>query len=189
MSPSLIWGTILVLLGLSLILKSLFQITIPLIRPFFGCVLVYLGLSIMMDPFTESPDKKSVMFGTSKVHAQQQVTTYNVTFGSAVIDLSTMDVTDQTEITVNTVLGASTILLNPLVPTKVRVNALVARASLPDETLVSFGRNVYKTAHNESKLTLHVNVVLGNVDLVLPPSYKTGQISSDSNLFLKEKEA
>ncbi len=167
MNPSLIWGTILVLLGLSLILKSIFHITIPLVRPFFGCILIYLGLSIMMDPFTDSPDKKSIIFGRSKITGQSNVTTYNVTFGSGEIDLSHIDITSQTAITINTVLGSSVITLNPHIPTKVRVNALVARAGLPDETLVSFGRNVYTTSDDEPRLILQANVVLGNLEVVL----------------------
>ena len=106
MSQSLIWGTILVLLGLSLILKSLFHITIPLLRPFVGCVLIYLGLSIMMDPFNESPDKKTIIFGKSMLTAHETVSTYNITFASGIIDLSAMQVTEPKHITVNVVFGS-----------------------------------------------------------------------------------
>ena len=166
MNQQIIWGTILVLLGLSLILKSLFHITIPLLRPFVGCVLVYFGLSIMMDPFNESSDKKTVMFGKSIVQAHEEVTTYNITFASGVIDLSALPMNHAKEITVNIVFGAAELLLNETVPTKVTVNALCARAELPDETLVSFGRNTYKTiTDQEPLLIIHLNVVFGNVDL------------------------
>lgn len=166
MNPSLIWGTILILLGLSLILKSVFYITVPLVRPFFGAVLIYLGLSIMMDPFSESPDKKTIVCGASKIVGQRAVSTYNVTFGSADIDLSGLDIAEQTHITVNTVLGSSKVLLPAHIPTKVRVHALVARAALPDETMVSFGRNVYKTDDAEPLLMLQANVVLGSLEVV-----------------------
>lgn len=166
MNQSLIWGTILVVLGLSLILKSLFHITIPLLRPFTGCVLVYLGLSIMMDPFNESIDKKTVIFGKSLLQAHEMVNTYNITFATGVVDLSAMHIKEPRNITVNTVFGSGELILNPAIPTKVTVNALCSRAALPDETLVSFGRNTYKTVDSrEPMLTIHLNVVFGNVDV------------------------
>ena len=166
MNQSLIWGTILVLMGLSLILKSLFHITIPLLRPFFGCVLIYLGLSVMMDPFNESPDKKTVIFGKSTVQVAEAIKTYNITFASGVIDISALPVAEPKVVTVNTVFGSGELILNPAVPTKIIVNALCARAALPDETLVSFGRNTYKTVDDkEPLLTIHLNVVFGNIDV------------------------
>lgn len=166
MNQSLIWGTILVVLGLSLILKSLFHITIPLLRPFVGCVLIYLGLSIMMDPFNESVDKKTVLFGKSLLQAHEAINTYNITFATGVVDLSAMHVGGPRSITVNIVFGSGELILNQATPTKVTVNALCSRATLPDETLVSFGRNTYKTVDDrEPMLTIHLNVVFGNVDV------------------------
>jgi predicted membrane protein len=167
MNPSLIWGAILVLLGLSLLLKSILNVTIPLIRPFFGCVFVYLGLSIMMDPFTERPEKKTVVFGTSLVKGHADISTYNVAFGSSTVDLSHLSFAEPTDITINTVFGSQTVLINPAIATKVRVNALFSRAALPDETLLSFGRNVYKNIeHEDPVLTIQMNVLFGNIDVI-----------------------
>lgn len=169
MNQSMIWGTVLVLLGISLILKSLFNISIPLLRPFVGCVMIYLGLSIMMDPFNDSADKKTVIFGKSVIAAHEQVHTYNVTFAAGVIDLSAMQVHEPKSLTVNVVFGSGELILNPDVATKVTVNALCSRAALPDETLVSFGRNSYKTPDaTDPLLTIHLNVVFGNVDVQQP---------------------
>lgn len=190
MNPSLIWGTILILFGLSFILKSIFQITIPLIRPFFGAVLIYLGLSIIMDPFTESPDKKGIIFGRTDIVGHVGIKTYNVTFGSGVIDLRQLKMTRQTHVTVNTVMGSSTILLPSDISTKVRVNAIFARAALPDETLVSFGRNVYKTdEQDEPMLVLQVNVILGNVEIKIGQKVASNAISLDQIVEFEQKEA
>lgn len=189
MNPSLIWGTILILFGLSFILKSVFQITVPLVRPFFGGVLIYLGLSIMMDPFNESPDKKSVIFGRTNIVGNSMIKTYNVTFGSGIIDLSQLTLSEPTQITVNTVMGSSAVIL-PDVPTKVRVNAIFARAGLPDETLVSFGRNVYKTDdETEPKLLLQVNVILGNVEIKLPSKPSVCDAIQQAIVETKQQEA
>jgi hypothetical protein len=169
MNQSIIWGTILTVLGMALILKSLFHITIPLLRPFVGAVLVYLGLSIMMDPFHDAVDKKTVLFGKTVVQAHDAVHTYNITFATAVIDCVNLTITQPRDITVNIAFGTGELLLNPAVPTKVVVNAIASRAALPDETLVSFGRNSYRTANEqEPMLTVHLNVVFGNVDVMAP---------------------
>ncbi len=168
MNPSLIWGTALVIFGLSLILKSLFNIAIPLVRPFIGCVLVYLGLHIMMDPFNDSPEKKTVIFGKSVTQARDDAHVYNVVFGGQDLDVTNLGVKQHQDIAVNTVFGTQKIIIDPHVPTKIRVNAIFARASLPDETLLSFGRNVYTTTDKEDvAITIHINAVFANVDVVL----------------------
>ena len=136
MNPSIIWGTILILLGLSLILKSIFHISIPLVRPFFGCVLIYLGLSIMMDPFNKAPDKKSTIFGRSKTIAHEAVQTHNAVFASNVIDLTELHPQAPIPITINTVFGSTEIKLSKEIPTKVTVQAIFSRAELPDETSI-----------------------------------------------------
>ncbi len=146
----------------------------------------------MMDPFTDAPDKKSIIFGRSKVTGQSHVTTYNVTFGSGEIDLSHIDISKPTHITINTVLGSSKVILNPAIPTKVRVNALVARAGLPDETLVSFGRNVYTTSDSEPQLILQANVVLGNLEVVLSDmvmQHAASEKETDKEANLQQLEA
>lgn len=184
MNQSLIWGTVLVVLGLSLILKSLFHITIPLLRPFTGCVLIYLGLSIMMDPFNESVEKKTIIFGKSVLSAHEEVNTYNITFATGVVDLSAMQIKEPRAITVNTVFGSGELILNPAIPTKVTVNALCSRAALPDETLVSFGRNTYKTVDNrEPMLIIHLNVVFGNIDVKELPVQHEQAVAEETILF------
>jgi predicted membrane protein len=172
MNQSLIWGTILILLGISLLLKSLFRITIPLVRPFLGCVMIYLGLTIMMDPFHQTPDKRTVIFAKSNLIAQETVHIYNTTFGASKVDLTTLQQhTEPQQITINTVLGATEIMLDPTITTKITVNAICARAELPDETLVSFGRNIYRSSDaNEPQLIIHINAVLANVSVTFKPA-------------------
>lgn len=172
MNQSLIWGTILVLLGISLLLKSLFRITLPLVRPFLGCVMIYLGLTIMMDPFNQTSDKRTVIFAKSTLAAQDPVRIYNTTFGASRIDVTTLHHTHSPEhITINTVLGATELVLDPTITTKITVNAMCARAELPDETLVSFGRNIYRSSDaQEPQLIIHINAVLANVTV----SFKSG---------------
>lgn len=183
MNQSLIWGTILILLGISLVLKSLFRITIPLVRPFLGCVMIYLGLTIMMDPFHQTADKRTVIFAKSNLVAQDHVHTYNTTFGSSTVDLTTFkQSTEPQHVTINTVLGATEIILNPALVTKITVNAISARAELPDETLVSFGRNIYRSSDaQEPELIVDINAVLANVSVV----FKT-QAEAVSALLVEE---
>lgn len=168
MNTGFIWGAILVTLGSALLLKSLYNIALPLIRPFVGCVLIYLGLHIMMDPFTASVDKKTVIFGQFETALPDDITTYNVICGSGKLDVSAAATDDSREITINVIFGTQKIIIDTQVPTKVRINALFSRAVMPDETLFSFGRNVYKNREmRDAKLTIHVNVVFGSIDVVL----------------------
>lgn len=182
MNQSIIWGTVLTILGIALILKSLFHITIPLLRPFVGVVLVYLGLSIMMDPFHDAVDKKTVLFGKTIIQAQDVVHAYNIVFGTAAIDFTNLAITQPRDVIVHIAFGSGQLQLSSDVPTKVIVNAIASRAALPDETLVSFGRNVYRTPNeNEFLLTVYLNVVFGNVDVtVVPATPEPGLITKNS---------
>lgn len=166
MSAHIIWGSIFVFLGLSLILKSIFNIALPLVRPIIGGIFIYLGLHIMMDPFGESVTKETLIFGHSQQIARQEVRSYNAIGSCQQLDFSSISDLPADEVTINVLCGNETIIIDPHTPVYIQVNALASRVVLPNETMVSFGRNLYKTVgQKEALLRLHVNAVCANVEI------------------------
>lgn len=67
LSSGLFWGLILVLLGLSVILKSVFHINIPLIKILLAILLIYWGITLLIGKTSHSSDDM-IMFKNTKVN-------------------------------------------------------------------------------------------------------------------------
>lgn len=163
------WGVLLILLGISMILKVLFNITIPIFRIAFALLLIYLGVKILLGHSIERR-KNTVFFNDSKIEYTESSDEYNVLFGKGVIDLSNVSLEKKiVEVKVNTVFAEGTIKINPALPTKILVNSAFAGARMPDGNVISFGNYTYKTKsfkENENYLKIETNVVFGSLKVV-----------------------
>lgn len=164
------WGVILIILGLSVIINMVFHIHIPVFRILFALLIIYLGLKILtgggFHPF--KPDKNTIMFGETTVR-ELVLKEYNVIFGKGNFDLSKAAPADGT-VELNTIFGASEVVLPPGVPLKIAVDSVFAGAQLPDGGTVSFGSSTYKTpGYDESKphISLKASVVFGGLQIRL----------------------
>ncbi len=164
------WGVLLILLGISIILKILFNITIPVFRIAFALLLIYLGVKILTGGFGIGRKKNTVLFNDSKIEYTESSDEYNVLFGKGVVNLSTVSLEKKTvEVKVNTVFAEGTIKINPALPTKILVNSAFAGARMPDGNVISFGNYTYKTKsfkENENYLKIETNVVFGSLKVV-----------------------
>jgi hypothetical protein len=171
MNGALIWGTLLIIVGLSLIFKTIFGFSIPILRIGFALFLVYLGATMLMAAFGQKKEESSVLFGQKTINGTQETTQdYNVIFGQALIDLSKITVTQDMPITVDieTVFGSTTLKINSSIPTVVKVKAIFANAQLPDDTLISMGKYTYivgpETTHPH--LIINAKVTCGNLVVI-----------------------
>jgi len=82
------WGTMLILLGISIILKVMFNISIPFFRLFFAFFFVYLGLQILIGKPPQAGDRRTVVFGERTVRADERDAEYHAVFGRGLFDLS-----------------------------------------------------------------------------------------------------
>ncbi len=166
----IVWGALLILFGISLILKYTLNIDIPVIRIFFALFLIYLGVKVILGGFRKEPTGPNVFFSQRKVDFANKDGEYNVVFGKGVIDLTGIPFKDKDmTIVANTVFGSSTVKIKRNVPTLVRANAAFGNAKLPDGNTAAVGTYLYKNkAYQEGKpcLTLNINVVFGEFDLV-----------------------
>jgi hypothetical protein len=162
------WGSVLIILGLSVIINMVFHIHVPVMRIIFAVVLIYLGVRVLIGGHWCRTPNNTAMFCESNVSMSGNHNEYNVLFGKATIDTST---TAEKHIKINTIFGASTVKISKTVPTVVRVETAFGGVSLPDGNTVSFGNYTYKNkacgaASDSTTRTVLINTVFGGSTVI-----------------------
>ena len=164
------WGIFLLLLGLSVILKAAFHIDIPVFRTFFGLLLVFLGLRVLLGGHWPGKGEPAAPFGDTRISAPKPDAKYDVVFGKGVLDLGSFEWKgEEARLESNTIFGHTRLVLSERVPTRVVVSAAFSGANFPDGNLISFGDYTYTSkAWRADKpcLTLKASVVFGGLDVV-----------------------
>lgn len=169
MNWTIFLGALLVLLGLSLILKVAFNIDIPLARIIIGLFLVYLGIRLFIGKdfglIPHHASESTVVFGQktfSKITGDGE---YHVVFGKGIIDLRNVDPADSQKIRIrlNTVFGSSDVLYSDSIPLKIKATAAFAGVKLPNGDTESFGTFEFKTeqSHKMPLVIIESNTVFG----------------------------
>lgn len=174
----MIIGVFFLLLGLSILLKILFKIDIPVFRALFSVLLIYFGIRMLTGTFGMSglfewKDRSSIVFSEGRFHAgkggeSEEPTHYSIVFGKGVVDLTELSLERAPhDIEVNVVFGEGIIYVDPNAPVHVVSNAVFGESRMPDDNQVVFGTLNYRTAAavaaNESAITVRTNVVFGSV--------------------------
>ena len=143
MGASLFWGIILIIIGLSLIIKIIFNIDFPIIKILLAFIFIYIGLRILLGPtfkpFHKHKDMNGVVFGENNFEEIEDGKEYHVVFGKGVYDLRNFEIIGNKNVKISTVFGSSIILLKEGMPVKIEANAVFANAIMPDGSANSFG--------------------------------------------------
>lgn len=168
-NTSMIFGTVLILWGLSIILKAFFNIDIPIIKPAIALLLIYIGISLIIKPkltthcFTDMEHWDDSCTCSSQEYKEEDS---NFVFGSGTLDLNKLDqnLPSPAHISLNIVFGSGQLIINPKVPTTICIKTAFGQANLPDKSAVAFGSQVYYThPGQESQLHVHARVVFGSL--------------------------
>ena len=174
MSTSLFWGIVLIIIGLSLILKIVFNIEFSIFRVLFAFFLIYFGIKLFIGKdFTLFPDANKdnqVLFSEKTIKTVENSKEYNVIFAGSKFDLREMSFPDSLtlRIKINTVFGGSQILVNPNVPIQVNSNTVFAGTKMPDGNTSAFGSLNYETdtaKRGKAKLIIETNTVFGGLQI------------------------
>jgi predicted membrane protein len=169
------WGLLLVLLGISIIVRVMFHIHIPLFRIIVALIFIYFGIRMLVGGFwprnccgdwkghavfTEST-VKTTSFGGEE---------HNVVFGKSTVDATDSSLTDQNrEFNLNTVFGQTDLRISAAVPTIVKATAAFSSAQFPDGNVITFGDYTYKTksyAENAPHRKIKASVVFGGLRII-----------------------
>jgi hypothetical protein len=167
----LFWGIILILLGISIVIRIVFNVHIPLVRIVFALILIYLGIKVLVGDSWTCFNRNRSVFGSSHISVPSGENEYKVIFGSMSID-ATGEVTEsEPERTfIKTVFGESKLTIALSVPTIVHVQAAFSGTRFPNGNSLSFGDSTYKNSAMKPgispKREIYVKVVFGSVVII-----------------------
>ncbi len=169
MGAGLFWGIILIVIGLSIIFRIIFGISI--FRVVIAVIFILIGLKILIGrPFIHYEEgENNVIFRERRyVNVPVDGMEYNTIFGKAVYDFR--DITalsnQRTKITFNTVFGSTEVLLSPSLPVKIKTDAVFSAASMPNGNSAAFGSTRYSSVNvsdSASVLEIEAHVVFGGL--------------------------
>lgn len=169
MSSSVFWGVILVLIGLSLILKVVFNVDFPFFKFLIALFLIYLGIRIFIGKdfrlFSDTGDEYTVIFSQRTITSLENGKEYNVIFGNGRYDLRNLQRNEGENISVklNTVFGSSEVLTNDSIPLDITANAVFAGSKMPDGNTTAFGESRYRNISDSVSTVVKIesNTVFG----------------------------
>jgi predicted membrane protein len=172
MGPSLFWGLLLVILGLSLILRIVFNIDFPLFKIFIAFLLIFFGLKMLFGTFrgpSIETSENDVVFGEKRFNNPENNRDYSVVFGKGVFDFRDFDLKgEKQKIKISTVFGASIVKINKNMPVKIKVESAFAGADLPNGNSAAFGSTTYISPDFDAgkpNLEIKLEVVFGGCEV------------------------
>jgi predicted membrane protein len=170
MGAGLFWGLILILIGIGIVIRVVFNIDFPVVKFLIAFFFIFIGIKILVGnfDFRKGHGDNTTIFGESKiVGLQGDQKEYNVIFGSSVIDLRDIDLTEGSkEIEINTIFGGTVLKIDDKTPVKIKAEAVFGNAELPNGNSATFGSNRYESESfnkDTSYLYIKTDVVFGSL--------------------------
>ncbi len=164
------WGVLLIIIGASVVIRAVFHVNIPIFSMIIAFILIYGGIRILIGGYGFANPQNMTLFQDTTIHVTNPADNYNTFFGKGVIDLTKVNLSNETKrINIHTIFGSSTILLNPETPVKIIVNSAFAEATIPDGNRIQFGTIVYQSKNyqaEQNSLLIETNVVFGGLEVI-----------------------
>lgn len=169
MNWTILFGALLVLFGLSLILKVIFNIDVPVIRVVIALFLIYLGIRLFIGRdfslISRNKNENIIVFGQRTISRIEDGMEYNVVFGKGILDLRNTHPSDSHDIFIrlNTVFGSSDVLYNDTIPLKIKSTSAFGGTRLPNGNTEAFGTYEFITGDSANRpyIILETNTVFG----------------------------
>ncbi|MFX4262409.1 hypothetical protein ACOBQJ_09410 [Pelotomaculum propionicicum] len=164
-------GVILIVLGVLLLVRHLFNLNIPVFRVLLGAIFILIGISIAFGGFRgKSTD---IIFSSHNIEVAAPEREYNFIFSNGVVDFSKVPPPDNIQnVKVNTIFSDGTIIINPQTPVLIKTNAAFASANMPGGNSITFGNYNYKTKSvlpGSNYLEIEASVVFGKLSVIERP--------------------
>ena len=168
-SSGTFWGVIIILFGISILLREVFHVHIPFMKIIFGLFLIYLGVRVIAGGRWKDRANNTAVFSESEMHYDPHHDDYDIVFGSGTIDLFKMDMPVQKrKIEVSVVFGNGTVIINDSIPMKIEMNSVFGASILEDKRINALGKTYNTTsAYREGQpyVLLETNVVFGKLTI------------------------
>jgi predicted membrane protein len=169
---TLFFGILFVIIGLDIILRFLFKISLPLFKIFIALFFIYIGITMLVGkPFFNfkrcCPESTDVFgeFSCSLRDREIDRDHISVVFGSKNVDLTGVRIKGARAcIKADCVFGQMKIKLDPQVPVRIFASSAFGQVILPENNRVSFGNGKYESENlspDKPYLELEVSAVFG----------------------------
>jgi len=170
MRMSLLWGFVLILLGISMVIKAVFHISLPLFRIAFAIFIIWWGVKSLLGNFkSTSSGNNTALFRSGYIMPDNGESDYNIIFGSGIVDLRGEDLSNGSKtVNVSAVFGSVKILVNPDIPTITKVSVAFGEAKTPEGVISFLGdRKFSNSANGEDKKVLSIicDAVFGTIEV------------------------
>ena len=173
LSSGVFWGLMLILIGLSIILKIIFNIDIPIFRVVIGVLLIYFGMQIIFGSnflFRKKVTVRNRQGQFREYNLKSGDNQYNVIFGTSRIDLTDRKNLEKDEIVeINVIFGSAFVYIDPTTPMQIEVNTVFGGATLPDKRFAVIGQEKFQTGDKDytgNVLYLEVSSIFGSVQMI-----------------------
>ncbi|MDA3953567.1 MAG: LiaF-related protein [Bacteroidales bacterium] len=173
MGAGLFWGILLILIGLGIVIRVVFNINFPVVKFVIAFFFILIGIKILFGSFNFwhcNSGGDTTIFSESNIDGQkEEFKEYNVIFGSSVIDLRNIDLTEGSkEIVINSIFGSTVLKIDKETPVKIKSDVVFASSKMPNEEVSAFGNGRYES-DNFNRDTNHVyikaDIVFGELKL------------------------
>jgi predicted membrane protein len=173
MGAGLFWGAFLLLLGIALIIKVVFQVDFPVFKVLVGIFLILLGIKVLFGRFvlpSHHFDPEETIFDERTYDRPESGKEYTVLFGKGVYDYTDVDLSQGNfHSKISTVFGGCQIIIPRDVPVRIKADAVFAGAELPDGNTAVFGSSEYQSdswSPDSASINIKVDVVFGGVQVI-----------------------
>jgi hypothetical protein len=168
MVPGFFWGLVLILIGLSIIFRVVFDVN--LFRIIIAMLIILFGIWILVGkswlPERSKKEYDTIFSDRNYNEIPKDKTEYNVIFGKAVYDFTGRGLTVQEpiRIKINVIFGAVIVKINPDMPVRIKSEAVFGGSRMPDGNTVAFSTRSF--SENTPYLYIESNVVFGGIEMV-----------------------
>ena len=173
MGAGLFWGAFLLLLGIALVIKVVFNIDFPVFKVLVGIFLILLGVKILLGRSFISPNHfkpEETIFHERVYDHPESGKEYTVLFAKGVYDFTNVDLSNGNyHAKISTVFGGAQVIIPRDKPVRISADAVFAGAELPDGNTAVFGSSVYEStsfSSDTAAIIIKVDVVFGGVQVI-----------------------
>jgi len=172
MSGAIFWGSILLLIGLTMIVNVIFKVDLPVARIVLAVVLIFIAVKLLFGRHIrvfnhESKQCNEYYYtGDNKKHQE-----YNAVFSKGHVDLRTVQLesNEPTHVLIHNVFGSTDVLMSKDVPFRITSNTAFASVNIPNGNEVVVGTANYQSDSLDTSkpyLDVKMDVVFGNVKVM-----------------------
>lgn len=164
------WGIALIVLGIGLMARFMYNINFPWFRIFIAFIFIYAGLWLLLRPKFDLSSGNLILFSQGRLQYDEIQKDYTILFGSGSMDITNIAVTNTRSVEVNGIFSESVLRIARDVNFRIKADAAFASFSGPGGNSVSFGSQTYQPSWfdpGKPYLIIKANVVFGSMRVIL----------------------